>query len=156
MFGLEAEGPVQIAYAVDDVVAAASAWTARGAGPFFVREHIPVSNARMHGQPAEFDHSSAYGQWGDVMIELICEHHQLDERIGPASGVHHIAFFVPDLAEAQATLSKADVTEVLYAEAGATGFAMHADPELNHLIDCLLYTSPSPRDATLSRMPSSA
>ena len=24
------------------------------------------------------------------------------------------------------------------------------------LIDCLLYTSPSPRDATLSRMPSSA
>ena len=28
---------------------------------------------------------------------------------------------------------------------------------LNHEIkDCLLYTSPSPRDATLSRMPSSA
>ena len=25
-----------------------------------------------------------------------------------------------------------------------------------HQIDCLLYTSPSPRDATLSRMPSSA
>ena len=25
-----------------------------------------------------------------------------------------------------------------------------------HLISCLLYTSPSPRDATLSRMPSSA
>ena len=25
-----------------------------------------------------------------------------------------------------------------------------------HLLDCLLYTSPSPRDATLSRMPSSA
>ena len=26
----------------------------------------------------------------------------------------------------------------------------------NQLLDCLLYTSPSPRDATLSRMPSSA
>ena len=26
----------------------------------------------------------------------------------------------------------------------------------NLIIDCLLYTSPSPRDATLSRMPSSA
>ena len=25
-----------------------------------------------------------------------------------------------------------------------------------HSVDCLLYTSPSPRDATLSRMPSSA
>ena len=31
------------------------------------------------------------------------------------------------------------------------------DPDLSRqLKDCLLYTSPSPRDATLSRMPSSA
>ena len=28
--------------------------------------------------------------------------------------------------------------------------------EIPHFKDCLLYTSPSPRDATLSRMPSSA
>ena len=28
--------------------------------------------------------------------------------------------------------------------------------EMNHADTCLLYTSPSPRDATLSRMPSSA
>ena len=28
--------------------------------------------------------------------------------------------------------------------------------EIKQNIDCLLYTSPSPRDATLSRMPSSA
>ena len=31
-----------------------------------------------------------------------------------------------------------------------------SDVEKLNLIDCLLYTSPSPRDATLSRMPSSA
>ena len=30
------------------------------------------------------------------------------------------------------------------------------EPELRHRVACLLYTSPSPRDATLSRMPSSA
>ena len=29
-------------------------------------------------------------------------------------------------------------------------------PNQDHLDTCLLYTSPSPRDATLSRMPSSA
>ena len=29
-------------------------------------------------------------------------------------------------------------------------------PKISKYIDCLLYTSPSPRDATLSRMPSSA
>ena len=31
-----------------------------------------------------------------------------------------------------------------------------SDHQWIHVDDCLLYTSPSPRDATLSRMPSSA
>ena len=31
-----------------------------------------------------------------------------------------------------------------------------SDDNLANIIICLLYTSPSPRDATLSRMPSSA
>ena len=30
------------------------------------------------------------------------------------------------------------------------------DEQIDHLEDCLLYTSPSPRDGLLSRMPSSA
>ena len=34
--------------------------------------------------------------------------------------------------------------------------AGRANPTLLDTITCLLYTSPSPRDATLSRMPSSA
>ena len=33
---------------------------------------------------------------------------------------------------------------------------VHAHNVYHHLTPCLLYTSPSPRDATLSRMPSSA
>ena len=35
-------------------------------------------------------------------------------------------------------------------------FAARAEKALDHIRHCLLYTSPSPRDATLSRMPSSA
>ena len=47
-------------------------------------------------------------------------------------------------------LSKEDVTEVVVpAFEGEMGI-------LKDHISCLLYTSPSPRDATLSRMPSSA
>ena len=53
------------------------------------------------------------------------------------------------------------------AEAGASIIHLHArdvktgqptgDPDVfNQFLPCLLYTSPSPRDATLSRMPSSA
>ena len=42
----------------------------------------------------------------------------------------------------------------------ATGFAVSQDglvlTSQGVFLDCLLYTSPSPRDATLSRMPSSA
>ena len=83
-------GPVQIAYAVDDVVGAAESWVERGAGPFFVRHHIAVSNSRMHGVAAAFDHSSAYGQYGDVMVELLCEHHPVADRIG-----HHDGFTRP-------------------------------------------------------------
>ena len=33
---------------------------------------------------------------------------------------------------------------------------LHQSQPISHLYSCLLYTSPSPRDATLSRMPSSA
>ena len=36
------------------------------------------------------------------------------------------------------------------------GFSFLRDGPLDMRMDCLLYTSPSPRDATLSRMPSSA
>lgn len=130
------QGPVQIAYAVDDVVAAAESCVERGAGPFFVREHIPVRNSRMRGEPAPFDHSSAYGQWGDLMVELLCEHHPPEERIGPAVGVHHMAFFVDDVADAQGLLVEQGWPEALYAEAGRTAFAMHdATSQLGHLIE---------------------
>ena len=134
--GLGLRGPVQIAYAVDDCVAAAQNWVARGAGPFFVREHIEVTNARVHGRSAAFDHSSAYGQFGDVMVELFCEHHEDVERIGPRAGVHHLAFFVDDLPSAQASMVEHGWTEALYAEAGATPFAMHdAIADLGHLVE---------------------
>ena len=57
------------------------------------------------------------------------------------------------------------VLAVLVQTAGALLWAGAAEARLAHLesqakidapMTCLLYTSPSPRDATLSRMPSSA
>ena len=46
----------------------------------------------------------------------------------------------------QTSLSQGDDVQFMAVEAGASNLS----------ISCLLYTSPSPRDATLSRMPSSA
>lgn len=94
--------PRQIAYAVPDLSAATidSFASATGAGPFVVAEHIELDRCTIDGFDGEFDHSSAYGQWGDVMVELIVEHQT--RRIGPASGVHHVAFMVDSLERAVA------------------------------------------------------
>jgi catechol 2,3-dioxygenase-like lactoylglutathione lyase family enzyme len=103
--------PVQIAYAVPDVDAAAARWVADfGAGPFFVRRHIEGHDVVYRGAPAVFDHSSAYGQWGWVMVELMQDHGAapsiVRERYGVhETGLHHLAFVVPDLDAATAHLA---------------------------------------------------
>jgi catechol 2,3-dioxygenase-like lactoylglutathione lyase family enzyme len=127
--------PVQIAYPVDDVVAAAESFSARtGAGPFFVLRHIPLADSRVHGRPAPFDHSSAYGQWGSVMVELVQEH--TPALVTPGSGLHHVAFMVPDLVDAMRLGAQQGWHEVLWA-ATATGqqFAFASAPELGHLVE---------------------
>jgi hypothetical protein len=131
-------GPVQIAYAVDDVRSAALAWNERGVGPFFILDHIPLATAIVRGRPASFDHSSAYGWWGDLMVELICEHVDDDtDRIGSPTGIHHMAFFADDLERAREQMAARGRTEALYAET-ATGmpFVMF-DPgeEFGHLVE---------------------
>ena len=129
--------PVQLAYAVDDVVAAARRWSARGVGPFFVIEHIAVHHARVNGTASTFDHSSAYAQWGPLMVELICQHDDGAERIVESSGLHHVASFVDDFASASARLRAAGHAEVFYGETGAgMPFAFHdALAERGHLIE---------------------
>lgn len=98
--------PVQIAYHVPDPAAAAERVAEEfGWGPFFLMEHIALERSLYRGRPVEFDHSSAYGQAGDVMVELITQHNDapsaLRDLYAPeASGVHHVACFVPDLRRA--------------------------------------------------------
>ena len=76
---------VQVAYAVEDVRAAARSFAERvGAGPFFVRHHDLPRHVEHRGEPGCFDHSSAYGQWGAVQVELVEVH-----RAEPASLAAH-------------------------------------------------------------------
>ena len=70
-------------------------------------------------------------------------------------------------------LEESDIDDLVYQNSGLSaeeiGMKSTADketdrqewvftqvPQLDEIVCCLLYTSPSPRDATLSRMPSSA
>ncbi len=95
--------PVQVAYHVPDPEAAALRFARDyGWGPFYLMRHIPLTWARHRDQPAEFDHSSAYGQAGEVMVELITQHGNapsaLRDLYGPEqTGIHHVACFVPQL-----------------------------------------------------------
>ena len=101
---------VQIAYRVDDLEAACHEWARNvGAGPFLVRRHLPVV-ATHGGEPAVYDHSAAFGQWGPVMLEIIqlheCEPASMRavlEHEAPGQ-VNHFACFVDDLEAASAAL----------------------------------------------------
>jgi hypothetical protein len=95
--------PVQVAYVVEDVVSAAERWAeTQGAGPFFVREHVQVTDVVHRGRPADFDHSTALGQWGGLMLELVQDHGEgpsvVRDLYAPGQGgLHHVAYFVEDL-----------------------------------------------------------
>jgi len=96
---------VQVAYFVSDIRAEAVKMNAAfGAGPFFVVDNIQLAWAEHRGQPCDYVHSSAYGQWGDVMMELVQQ-----ENVGPSpfrdlyapgeTGLHHVATMVDSLPE---------------------------------------------------------
>jgi hypothetical protein len=135
--------PVQIAYHVPDPEQAARRFASSfGWGPFFLFEHIPLSRCIYRGAPAAFDHSSAYGQAGEIMIELITQHDDApsvlrDLYARDAVGVHHVAHFVPDLAEALDQARAAGREIALDARtATGTSFAMlDTSRELGHMVE---------------------
>jgi len=100
--------PVQLAYHVPDSREAAMHYAANfGWGPFYLMERIPLEFARYRGTAQRWVHTSAYGQAGDIMIELISqpddEPSVLRERFGRTQfGLHHVAAFVEHLEEAVA------------------------------------------------------
>jgi len=110
---------VQIAYTVPDLEAACREWAAKvGAGPFLLRSHMDVQ-ATHHGEPAIYDHSAAFGQWGPVMLELVelheCAPASMDEIFRHSAGnqVNHYACFVNDLDASSVALEEAGFPMVM-------------------------------------------
>jgi hypothetical protein len=135
--------PVQIAYHVPDPEQAARRFARDfGWGPFFYLEHIELAVCSYRGVPAAFDHSSAYGQAGDMMIELITQHDDAPSVLRDcfardAVGIHHLAYFVPQLGE---TLHQAQASAIEIAldarTATGTRFAMlDLTRELGHMVE---------------------
>ncbi len=97
----------QIAFFVPDVRAAAlKHHELFGSGPYFVAEHIPLARAEHRGVERELDHTSAYGQWGPVMVEFVQQNnpgpsafHDMYPEGSGREGVHHVALFVDSVAD---------------------------------------------------------
>lgn len=95
----------QIAYFVADVRAAALRHHALfGSGPYYVADNIPLRLCRHRGRDAVLDHSSAYGQWGPIMIEFVQQNnagpsafHDIYPEGSGREGLHHVALFSDDL-----------------------------------------------------------
>lgn len=93
----------QIAYCTPDIVMAARAHNALfGSGPFFLSEHVPVRDFVYRGAPGRHDHSTIFGQWGDLMVEFFTQHDDAPSHVRdmfpPGSelgGLHHTAI-IPD------------------------------------------------------------
>ena len=95
----------QIAYFCQDVRAAARAHHALfGSGPYFVADHIALAKSVYRGTEQPFVHSSAYGQWGDVMVEFMAQTnpdasacHDMYPAGSGRYGLHHVAVWVDDV-----------------------------------------------------------
>ena len=134
--------PVQIAYAVSDIFRGVDKWIKDfGAGPFFIAEHIPIKNVIYRGHPSELDITVAYGQWGEIMIELV-----QDNGEGPSiirdlyppqkSGLHHLAYFVDDMDLVSAKLVEEGYVLAMSGQAGENRFQFFdAISEMGHFLE---------------------
>ncbi len=135
-----AAGPeiVQLAYFVPDIKQAALRWAKRlGAGPFFIAERIPLDAVRLDGAPAALDHSSAYGWWGRLMVELVQQNGDDPSVFSDRPwGLHHAAYFAPQLPAELARLEARGFPVRMTARAGQVRFAFaDANPSLGHYLE---------------------
>lgn len=139
----------QIAFFVDDIEKAALAHHRQfGSGPYFIAHNIALQISRYRGKDRPLDHSSAYGQWGQIMVEFVQQNnagpsvfHDLYPEGSGRTGLHHLAIIVDELAEAIDAQNKLGFETALYAET-ETGlpFAM---VDMVHLYGHMLELYPS-------------
>lgn len=106
----------QLGYVTDDIEAAALSWVKSvGAGPFFVMEGMGFQSWSYLGAPQEMTLDIAFGQVGDLMVELIKPNGPWPNVYGDAPPknacrAHHHGYLVADLDKAALDLGRDPVT----------------------------------------------
>lgn len=138
-----ASGPLGLplshySYVVDDIRAGVEFWTSKmKAGPFYLLTDIEFETVLFEGEPAVFEHSAAFGQWGSIVVEL-----QELHRVEPMTlhekldlPVNHIAYVCDDAAASSAQLEAAGFSPYLRASFGPIDVRFHDSPALGHSIE---------------------
>ena len=116
-----------------------------GGRQVFLGDRIPL-------RPAKLVDSQGETVGRVESIELVT----LGQRKGLNLGGDANRRYVVDIDHQSATVTVGSQDELLVAGQGLVDLEWSHEPLPGPFLVCLLYTSPSPRDATLSRMPSSA
>ena len=109
---LVTEPIIQIAYVVNNIEeAAAKHHNLFGSGPFFKFERAEHTG-EYRGRQVTYTHSAAFGQWGDVQLELMERFgegpsviHDLYPAGSDRTGIHHMTIFADDFDEVTQRLS---------------------------------------------------
>ena len=133
-----------IGYVVHDLRAGVERFAAEfGAGPFFAMEHIEFDEVSYLGRPAVYDHSSAFGRWGPILVEITQVHEVQpaglrDALVAPGGGVGHVAWLVDSLKEETERLRAAGLPPFHEGRAGpAHAMWFNGGPLLGHPVEVL-------------------
>jgi hypothetical protein len=133
-----------VGYAVESLEAGIERFAATfGAGPFFVMEHIELESVTFAGGPAVYDHSSGFGQWGEILVELTQVHDAQpaglrDAFAAPGSGLGHVAWLADDLEAETARLTAAGLTPFHTGQTGpASAVWFDGGDQLGHNVEVL-------------------
>ncbi|MGE0068134.1 MAG: VOC family protein [Solirubrobacterales bacterium] len=128
-----------LGFAVPDIEAAAERWVKSvGAGPFC---RVGGSPLRLRdvihaGQPATWSHTTATGQWGDLLLELFESHSAEPDSLAAGMGVgeyglHHVGWFAGDVAAESSRLEELGAPLIVAAGVNEQDFVFH---DARHLI----------------------
>lgn len=133
-----------IGYVVDDLRSGAERFAATlGAGPFLGLEHIEFEEVTFQGEPAVYDHSSAFGQWGPIIVELTQAYDArpaglADALVKPGAGIGHVAWLADSLEDEVARLRSLGLAPFHTGRAGPASVVwFHGGSLIGHPVEVL-------------------
>ena len=127
-----ARKPHHFGFVVTDLAQAAEHWASVfGAGPFLCLGDVVFDEISSFDRPCVFRHATAFGQWGDTMIELQrideCTPPALGQRLLPGTSpiLNHVSYVAEDPEADSRALGAAGMPKFMHAKAGEVEARFH-------------------------------